>query len=584
MISLWLLRSAGLIYYVCIGNFTDVVIFIALSVWKIGLGRLSLLATDYVWITTQTVVIAALWLTLLRSARDRSSQAVSLRQTGIGRPLLFPCETTHTRLCPKKHSFTYSYLMVGIPVGWTGVAGGMISVDELSENRKGWYTINAADYLARGNGHLGLRRKLDQFLTTQAIDPLEYPFAYLVTAAKFLGYHFNPVSFWYLYSERKRLTAIILEVNNTFGERRMYFLAHGGNQLENAHAEPTPLKQTWPKDFHVSPFNSRKGTYSLIAQDPLALDIELLNNTINLSSSKDHAKLIARIFSVGEAIDPTEMSSLRKVTFLMKWWWVGFMTFPRIVKEAGALYFKRQLHVWYRPEPLKESISRQATATECELEIIFRRYLRYLVAQSAASFDVQYFPAGIPNSVDEQMLSAAAEENPQNTERLEIKVLTPAFYTRFVYYAHDFEAMFCEFRESCTIWISNPQLLPKLVIKKPLPPLNTASYSDYCYFTAIKNMRHRPEIIQRPLTSKEPVAVQTSQDIRAFRLSSMDGYVLGDEDDGMRQRYRHLVLKLFITDYIAAGSTEVLWFETLLFRIMLSWVFVMLCQPHTIYP
>ena len=47
---------------------------------------------------------------------------------------------------------------------------------------------------------------------------------YLVTAPRFLGYAFNPVSFWYLYSEKMNLKAMILEVNNTFDERRLYLL------------------------------------------------------------------------------------------------------------------------------------------------------------------------------------------------------------------------------------------------------------------------------------------------------------------------------------------------------------------------
>jgi len=54
--------------------------------------------------------------------------------------------------------------MIGFPVGWEGVAGGMISTG--SQN-KGWYHIDAADYLERGNGHLGLRGKLDAHLTSQ---------------------------------------------------------------------------------------------------------------------------------------------------------------------------------------------------------------------------------------------------------------------------------------------------------------------------------------------------------------------------------------------------------------------------------
>ncbi|KAL8954704.1 MAG: hypothetical protein Q9183_006972, partial [Haloplaca sp. 2 TL-2023] len=56
---------------------------------------------------------------------------------------------------------------------------------------------------------------------------------------------------------------MILEVNNTFDERRMYFLKNLNpdeqNQVETTTDPPKPkFKTTWPKDFHVSPFNSRK--------------------------------------------------------------------------------------------------------------------------------------------------------------------------------------------------------------------------------------------------------------------------------------------------------------------------------------
>ena len=80
---------------------------------------------------------------------------------------------------PKKHSFAYSYLVVGIPVGWEGYAGGVITVGAKSESglsswfsltprlRKGWYNVDAGDYLARGNSERGLRGKLDDYLRAE---------------------------------------------------------------------------------------------------------------------------------------------------------------------------------------------------------------------------------------------------------------------------------------------------------------------------------------------------------------------------------------------------------------------------------
>ena len=187
---------------------------------------------------------------------------------------------------------------------------------------------------------------------------------------------------------------MILEVNNTFDERRMYFLKgtepeSGVCGDENGKSTPKEVDQdgsqgqdppvekglnrfanSWPKDFHVSPFNSRKGAYSLSASDPFFPNLSsmagtaLINNTITLSSSKKHPKLVARVFSSSDSIDPYKLGGWRTFKFIVAWWWVGFVTFPRIVREAGKLFFRRKLHVWFRPEVLNDSIGRNETEDE----------------------------------------------------------------------------------------------------------------------------------------------------------------------------------------------------------------------------
>lgn len=178
---------------------------------------------------------------------------------------------------------------------------------------------------------------------------------------------------------------MILEVNNTFDERRMYLLkAEGGYARANnsnevngeAFVQGTNTKHekrkikfsdTWKKDFHVSPFNSREGSYAMIADDPRppeALEKPLISNSITLLSSEGHPKLVARVFSDGSTIDPTGMTGRDVFTLLVRWGWVGFMTSPRILKEAWKLFFKHKLQVWYRPEVGQGSIARQPTAAE----------------------------------------------------------------------------------------------------------------------------------------------------------------------------------------------------------------------------
>lgn len=90
------------------------------------------------------------------------------------KPLLFPAKTTHTRLFPKKHSFTYSYLLVGIPVEWRGAVGSFFSANLPSGGlspkslvNRPWFSIGAGDYLGRGDENLGLRGKLRSYLKSQ---------------------------------------------------------------------------------------------------------------------------------------------------------------------------------------------------------------------------------------------------------------------------------------------------------------------------------------------------------------------------------------------------------------------------------
>lgn len=95
------------------------------------------------------------------------------------RPMFFPSRTNHTRLFPKTHSFSYSYLWVGIPVGWKGSVGGMLSSDVSRQSYpwymrlwplspgSAWFTVDGDDYLGRGHVDGGLQEKLQDYLQSQ---------------------------------------------------------------------------------------------------------------------------------------------------------------------------------------------------------------------------------------------------------------------------------------------------------------------------------------------------------------------------------------------------------------------------------
>ncbi|SHH79071.1 hypothetical protein SAMN04488044_3275 [Cognatishimia maritima] len=78
----------------------------------------------------------------------------------------------------------------------------------------------------------------------------------LLTQPRFLGYIFNPVSFW-LAMKGDDLLAVIAEVSNPFGDRHSY-LCHNPN-FEPITPESTLCAE---KNMHVSPYLEVSGDYS----------------------------------------------------------------------------------------------------------------------------------------------------------------------------------------------------------------------------------------------------------------------------------------------------------------------------------
>lgn len=378
----------------------------------------------------------------------------------------------------------------------------------------------------------------------------------------------------------------MLDVNNTFDERRTYLVlrdfAHGADMASSSNgAAPSRMKASWPKDFHVSPFNSRKGTYSLLASDPLGPGMEGflgLDVTVNLRSSAGHPKFLARLFSEGEAIDPSKMSAVQTLRFLLGWWWVGFATFPRIVTQAAVLFTKRKLHVWYRPEPLKDTQGRHADALEADLEGVFRKYLRHLVLRCPKPLSVRYVPSGVPSLATEVYTSSASTKEPGAVEHAEIRILTPVFYSRFAHYAHDFEAIFSELTENGTLWVDKPKLLPDIFPKMASSPLQTSNLVDFAYFKVIQRLRRRPQKIPQVPTTSADAVPPTSRaiDIGDSRISSMDAYVLRQGDGSLTAAYRSAILRVLIADRFLMGRTGLFKMVEFLGHAGLAWTLVSL--------
>jgi DUF1365 family protein len=396
------------------------------------------------------------------------------------KPIIFPTSTAHTRFFPRRHSFRYSYLLVGVPIGWRGRIGNVLGCDESSPGQVAWWkapwlSVHAEDYLyytrdsVQGKGAdpntTSLRDKLDAYLLGENADPKDFPHVYLVTAPKVLGFSFNPVSFWYLYDGTLALKAMILEVNNTFGERRMYLLSGtsdaGQDQMRGTSGVLMKFRSVWDKDFHVSPFNDREGVYSIIAANPFAASSKVvasqdikINNIVTLSSPRyetlspedqGHSegvasapaafspKIVASITSAVPGISPysLSMSNSALAKFILQHLWIGFLTNPRILREARKLW-GMGLKVWYRPEPKSSTVGREETKEEVVIERIFRQWLDFVVRRASSVEGVRYWPAAGAERGRMIILDGNKSTGSQSHVIVDMKILTPEFYSELV--------------------------------------------------------------------------------------------------------------------------------------------------------
>ena len=161
-------------------------------------------------------------------------------------PLIGFGQVRHTRLRPARNAFAYAsyFLMLPLRSMHAATPGG---AQALAHNRSAALSFFDRDH---GDGQDNALLWLDALLAAHGIHDATGE-AWLHCYPRVLGYTFKPVSFWYCHQQDGSLRAIVVEVNNTFGERHCYLLdqPHYGEQLSAA------------KVFHVSPFCSVEGGY-----------------------------------------------------------------------------------------------------------------------------------------------------------------------------------------------------------------------------------------------------------------------------------------------------------------------------------
>lgn len=125
----------------------------------------------------------------------------------------------HRRFRPRAHAFTYPIFLTLLDVDRLG---DLLRVSPFTAyNRANWASFHDADHLDGTSRPLRERLRED---AARAGVLLPDGQVLLLTHLRYLGYVFNPVSFYYCFDAEGRLAMVMAEVNNTFGGRQTYWL------------------------------------------------------------------------------------------------------------------------------------------------------------------------------------------------------------------------------------------------------------------------------------------------------------------------------------------------------------------------
>jgi len=227
----------------------------------------------------------------------------------------------HRRFRPVRHEFTYPLFMA------------FFDIDRMSElmkispfsayNRWNWASYHERDHF--GDADIPLRERVLQDARKNGVD-LPDGRVFLLTHLRYLGYNFNPVSFFYCYDRAEKLRAILAEVNNTFGETHNYWLNPGNGQ-----PAANSFRYRFPKTFHVSPFMKMEQEYEWTFTPPAE---RLISQCIT------HENGIA-IFDSTLKMERREWSRAELHRTLVQYPWVTLKVIAAIHWEAVKLFFKR---------------------------------------------------------------------------------------------------------------------------------------------------------------------------------------------------------------------------------------------------
>jgi DUF1365 family protein len=200
----------------------------------------------------------------------------------------------HRRLRPRVHALKYRIFMLLIDLD--EAAGLTQRLKWLAGGKFGLMSLNLSDFGDRSQ--TPLRDQIERSLAEANI-PGGGPIR-LLTMPRILGYGFNPLSVFFCHDRENRLTAILYEVSNTFGQRHSYLMP--------VVAMDGAVRQSVAKQFHVSPFMDMDLTYRFSVIPPTGADNEIA--AVNITVEDGEGAMLLTGFS-GERKPLTDRNLMR---------------------------------------------------------------------------------------------------------------------------------------------------------------------------------------------------------------------------------------------------------------------------------
>jgi DUF1365 family protein len=239
---------------------------------------------------------------------------------------IYDCEVLHTRSTPKKNHFKYRYFTF------------CLDLDEIEVLSRKYFFFGEGFWKLfqfRANDFIFSETKSENQLATDLKTGVcNYAQKHGVTAPiarveliahmRSFGYAYNPANFYFCYSSDNQPVCAILEVTNTYREKKAYFL--GSETLNDKTFYSQQLKR-----FYVSPFVDLGSLFDM----KLALPTESLRLQID---SLLNGELQVHSLVTGNAVSITD---LVLVTRLLRHPLISILIMVRIHYQALQLFLKK---------------------------------------------------------------------------------------------------------------------------------------------------------------------------------------------------------------------------------------------------